>query len=128
MSESLSERRMVENEVVFRRHNENVQQGFDKIKKLAQETSQDFLEPDDDTPLYFYCECSDENCRQRILMKPSEHAKIHKDRYQFVLIPGHETTVIEQVIERTDDYNIVEKFNKPPESVGSLQPTDVDNS
>jgi hypothetical protein len=119
---------MVENEVVFRDHNERVQENFEEIIKLAKESGQEDLIRPDDTALYFYCECSDENCRRRILMKPSVYHAIHKNRRHFVLISGHETKVIERVVQNEADYCVVEKFIKPPESARSLSPTGVDNS
>jgi hypothetical protein len=128
MSDAAEKRHLVENEVVFRQHNERVRSNFDEIKRLAQEAGQEYLIPNDDSPLHFYCECSDENCKKRILMKPSVYHRIHKNRKQFVLVCGHETKLIEQVVRTEDKYCIVEKFNKPPETARKLAPTGVDNS
>jgi len=128
MSESLSERRMVENEVVFRQYNESIGQGFDEIRQLARETDQEHLIPKDDTPLYFYCECSDENCVKRLKIKPSRYTAIHKNRYHFVIVNGHEVANIERIVRKLPGYSIVEKNIEPPETVSSLQPTDIDNS
>lgn len=128
MDESLSIRRMVENEVVFRGYNEQVQKGFDEIKELAHKTNQHSFIYNNDKALHFYCECSDENCRKRIQIKPSRYNKIHQDRNYFVLISGHEVNQIERIIKQEPRFNIVEKFGLPPETVSELQPTDVDNS
>lgn len=128
MSNPLSERRMIENQAVFRRYNEQVQQNFEKIKEVAAETNQEYLIPDDDTPLHFYCECSDENCRERIQMKPSEYSRIHKNRKQFVILNGHEIDTIEQVVLKEKDFWVVKKFVKPSETARLLQPTTADNS
>ncbi len=35
MDESVSDRHMAENEFVFRQYNENVQKGFDELKRMA---------------------------------------------------------------------------------------------
>jgi hypothetical protein len=128
MGESQSQRRMAENEVVFRTYNERVKQNFDEIIKVAKESNQDYLVKTDDTALHFYCECSDENCRQRILLKPSEYNRIHKNRRRFVLVYGHETSVIENIIRREDNYCVVEKHIKPPETSRTLNPTGVNNT
>ena len=128
MTISPSQKRMADNEAVFRHYNEQVGANFDEIVKLAHESGQDDLIRDDDTPLHFYCECSDENCEQRILLKPSAYQKIHKNRRHFILIPGHESTFIEQVIKQKETHSIVEKFVKPSESARTLKPTSVDNS
>lgn len=126
MDESPSDRRMAENEVIFRQKNEKVQQEFEELGKFAKEDGEDFLVPDD-TPLYFYCECSDEKCRERMPIKPSTYRDIHKERDQFVLVNGHENEDIEQVILREKDYCIVKKFIIPPASSDKLNPTDVNN-
>jgi hypothetical protein len=119
---------MMENEVVFRQRNEKVKQTFDEIVEQAKESNQEYLIHTDDTALHFYCECSDENCRRRIQIQPSLYHRIHKNRRCFVLIPGHETNLIERIISNTDTYNIVEKFNTPSESARILSPTNIDNS
>ncbi len=128
MGVSLSQKRMEENEVVFRAHNERVRKNFEAMLQDAKETGQEYLIQNDDTPLHFYCECSDENCRQRILVEPSVYNKIHKNRQRFILVTGHETKIIERVVRQEENYNVVEKYRKPPESVRTLHPTSVDNT
>lgn len=126
-----SERRLAENEVVFRQLNEQVQKGIEETNQLAVEANQ----PEyiitygfDDPPLHFYCECSDENCTKRILINLQEYNEIHKNRNHFTVFPGHEVLRIERLVREEPDFNVVEKIIEPPKSVGELQPTDVDNS
>jgi hypothetical protein len=131
MSLSVSNRRKAENEVIFRRHNENIQKGFDEIKQYAEEDNQKHLIPDNDgIALHFYCECSDENCRLRIPLRTSEYNEIHKNRRQFVIVPGHETSRIEKIVSQEEDYYIVEKSLVPHVSKVSfkaLNTTDTNN-
>jgi hypothetical protein len=127
MSETFSEHRMAENEVIFREYNESVQKGFDELKKIAQEENDKWSIPQSDTPVHFYCECSDENCRERVILLPSRYAEIHKRRDRFVVIPGHQTKTIERVIHKETGYYVVEKLVTPPESASGLQKTDVNN-
>lgn len=127
MNKSTSDRQTGENEVVFRRANERVQQGFHVIKEMAKEDGHDGFVANHNIPLHFYCECSDENCRQRIIMDPLLYENIHADRSKFVIIPGHETDSIEKIITKKPDYFVVKKFIKPPEDVTELKETDVDN-
>lgn len=118
---------MIENEAVFRQQNERVRQNFEEIMQLAQESSQEYLVPVDDTALHFYCECSDGNCRKRILLKPSEYQKIHENRRRFVVLPGHETGEVERIVRFGKKYHVVEKVKRPPEKHLSLKPTPIDN-
>jgi 16S rRNA C1402 (ribose-2'-O) methylase RsmI len=124
----LSERRMVENEAIFRESNEKLQKTFNKLKQIAKEDGQEHLVEELDTALEFYCECSDENCYKRVKLTLSEHTRIHKNRSRFTVIGGHEVDSIEKVIEKKPDYYIVEKYSDPPESPGTLNATSVDNS
>lgn len=123
-----SERRMAENEVVFRQYNESIQDGIDQLTKMALEDGQESHIMAQDMPLHFYCECSDENCTQRIKLTPASYTAIHKKRDHFIIVHGHKSETIERVISVTQDFDIVEKFLMPPESASGLQRTDADNS
>ena len=125
MSKSHSKRRLAENEVIFRQANESVRQGLDELKKKAEKEGD--VVSEDDMPLYFYCECSDESCRKRILLRPSKHKKLHQNSSQFVVLPGHEVREVERVRIETKAYMVVEKYMTPPKKAGKLKPTDVDN-
>ncbi|HUP26205.1 MAG TPA: hypothetical protein VM124_00995 [Candidatus Limnocylindrales bacterium] len=128
MTETLSERRMAKNEAIFREANRRLPENLDKLKQAAVAEGQETLLPDIDIPLHFYCECSDENCRKRIVMKPSEHKALHQNTSQFVIIPGHNVPNIERVMRTTDEYTVIEKYNTPPPAVGKLRATQVDNA
>lgn len=127
-NEKKKDARMAENQVVFRRYNESVQKGFDKLDRIAQEDGQSEYVKHSNSSLHFLCECSDENCRQRVLLRPSKYNEIHLKRNRFVIVCGHEVEHIEQVIEQNDKFCVVEKFTTPPKSSKILNVTDVDNS
>jgi hypothetical protein len=108
-----SERRMVENEKVFRRLNEQVQQGFDQTNALAIEEHQPeyvITLKASDPPLHFYCECSNIKCTDRIRIAPYTYNKIHKRRDHFVVVPGHEVLAIERIVRTTPKFNVIEKL------------------
>ena len=127
MNESLDERRMAANEVIFRQHNERVSDGFEKLQNMAEEHDQDPSEYEDDSNLQFYCECSDENCFGRVSLSPSVYREKHKNRSRFTIIPGHEVGDIERIVEKHNEYFVIEKNITPPESVSKLHKTDVTN-
>lgn len=120
MSESASDRRMAENEVVFRQYNEQFKKFIDGANGHKTE--------DFDKPVGFYCECSDENCTKKVLLKPSRYTEIHKTRDHFVIVCGHETKTIEKIVGEEADFYIVEKFMSLPEEVPGLNATAIDNS
>ena len=119
---------MAENEVVFRQYNERVEEGFAELKRMAEEEGQESLLDDDNSTLHFYCECSDEDCRQRVQLEPSRYKDIHIRRDRFVVVCGHENETIERVVEKTPDYCVIEKLMSPPTVATSLHDTGTDNS
>ena len=128
MADPIPQRRMAENEVYFRQRNENMQQGIDDLKNLAHEQGHDSFIDQSDSSLHFYCECSDENCRERVVVHPSDYDKIHKYRDRFIVVPGHEVPEIEHVVAKTHGYYVVEKDVVTPEVAKNLHETDVDNA
>jgi hypothetical protein len=124
MKQSISEKRWAENEVVFRQANERVIKNISSVKVIAEEDGQqEFTDGMDDIPLLFYCECSNENCHQRISLTTKDYIKHHRSRSQFILIPGHHIPKIERIIKDCGTYIIVEKFMTPPENVTELNIT-----
>jgi len=126
MSDKSSVRRLVENEAIFRQHNEKAAKGLEDLDKLA--AFEGDAAPDTDgLSLKFYCECSDENCRLRIPVKLDEYVSIHRNRARFVVVPGHEVSSLEKVVTKTNEFFVVEKFVAAPEHPEKLNETDVTN-
>lgn len=113
MMKAYSERRLVENELMFREPNEKLAKGFIELKRLAKAEGATDDYPDLDDPLPFYCECADPNCRERIELTPSEYLQLHKQKTQFVILPGHIAPEIERPINVTKKYVVIEKFSVP---------------
>lgn len=131
MGETSSERRLAENEAIFRQINEQVQAGYDETNRLAQEDNQpEFMVSNisGTTPLQFYCECADENCAMRFPISPLEYQEIHQNRKHFTVVPGHEVLSVEKVVARKPAYIVVEKNVQPPEDPKVMHPTSVGNS
>ena len=89
---------LIANEKLFRRRNE-------ALIKVAEFN-------DTRATLEFFCECSDVTCRQIIRLSADDYKKIHNNRRNFILKPGHETSEIESVIETKKSFNIVEKLSE----------------
>lgn len=128
MNISHSERRQIENEMIFRRSNEKVADDLDTLDAMHIEDGNVDLIRNDDLTLEFKCECSDEDCTKRIAMSLETYKDIHTDRNTFVVIPHHEVECIEKVIEEHASYSVVRKDHSVPEPVGALNETNVDNS
>ncbi len=107
---SEAERRLIKNEMKFRKANEKVESELKKLEKMARAEGDHNIIPARDMVLQFLCECSDKKCNERITMTLGEYEELHKGRSHFILISGHETKKIEKVISRQGDYNVVDKF------------------
>ena len=116
-------RRMAQNEMVFREYNERIQRGFDELVQLAKQEGKSELSYDDNAPLHFYCECSDEKCEVRIMLTPRAYAHIHEQRNRFVVVKGHNIPAIERVVHANAHYSVVEKQIELPKSAPGLQDT-----
>ena len=104
MSNLSSKDRLIENEVIFRDVNKNIQE-FIEQEGLAKGKT-----------VPFYCECSRPDCTQRINLTLKDYEKLHKDKKYFVTIVGHEFSEVEKVINKKNNYQLVEKHFIPPKA------------
>lgn len=126
-----SERRLAENEVMFRKLNESIQEGINRTNELALEDNQPehiIKQLNDNQPLFFYCECSDEKCIQRIEIGHQLYNEIHKHRNRFIVSNGHQVVAIERVVSKEPNYMIVEKHLFPPKDVKTFNVSGLDNA
>lgn len=128
MEISLSERRQIENEMIFRRTNEAVGDKLDEIDDYHRDDGNPELVRNEDMLLHFKCECSDENCDARIPIKLSVYQTIHENRDAFIIKLNHQVEAIEKVILTKDGYIVVEKNNSTAEPGKLLNKTSIDNS
>ena len=70
------------------------------------------------------CECADDTCFDHVEMASSEYEAIRQDEARFFVVPRdeHVWPDVERVIERTDDYWIVEKTGKTHDPVQRVDP------
>jgi hypothetical protein len=127
MPNAKSERRLIENEVVFRQLNEEVKKKVIDTNKLAIEDDQEEHVIKFDEPLLFFCECSDENCTERLVMNLQDYSNIHRKRDNFIVVTGHEFDPIEKIIVKGPGFSVVKKNITPPETVKGLKPTNINN-
>ena len=128
MGMPLSERRQIENEMIFRRLNEKVGDDLDHVDVAHIKQDNPELLWDDDVLLNFRCECSDENCDKRIPIKLSLYKKIHENRDTFIIMPQHQVEEIEEVILSEKNYSVVRKNNTTSEPGAKLNSTSINNT
>ena len=96
----LSKRRRVENELVFKQLNQQVKQAAEVM--LPNRQRREF-------PLKFYCECSNESCTERIMIPLEDYAMLHQNIRNFMVLPGHQQSDIEQVVSDQGKFVIAKK-------------------
>jgi hypothetical protein len=102
------ERRLAQNEALFREVNERVSSSGTDRSPAA---SHDYL-----------CECSNPDCTFQITLGASEYEAVRVDPRQFVVLPGHYMPEIEDLVTETDRYWIVRKVGAEGEFVEKLDP------
>ena len=58
----------------------------------------------------FVCECADADCVHRVTAALEEYEDVRAEPTHFLLAPGHHEPAVERVVERTGEYDVVEKF------------------
>ncbi|NUR76371.1 MAG: hypothetical protein HOQ28_08825 [Thermoleophilia bacterium] len=86
------ERRIGLNEAVFREVNEHVE-------SLSQGTD----------ALSIVCECGELSCTERLFVSPAKYEAVRAHAALFLVAPGHVAADVEDVVERSDGFEIVRK-------------------
>ena len=90
--------RQARNEALFREVNERIASLGERAEAWSTEGT-DFL-----------CECGEEGgCGRRVRVPMDVYERVRSQDDRFVVRPGHETPDLEQAVEWTDDYVIVDK-------------------
>jgi hypothetical protein len=90
------EGRLAKNEIFFREANE-----------LAERDAAALVRNVD-----FICECSSAGCIERLMLTREEYEHVRAKGTRFVVVPGHENTSVEHVVEAHSAYAIVEKHGR----------------
>ena len=90
------DRRIGENEAIFRQVNERVSE-LNRSFSLVLDRG-DYL-----------CECGSEDCVERIALTPEEYERVRSEPTQFVVKPGHVAPDVEDVVRSEPEYEIVRK-------------------
>jgi hypothetical protein len=60
----------------------------------------------------FVCECADPDCVHRVTAQLEEYEEVRAEPTRFLLAPHHHEPTVERVVERTSEYDIVEKVER----------------
>jgi hypothetical protein len=58
----------------------------------------------------FECECGNvDGCQEHVVMTLAEYERVRSQKDRFAVLPGHQTAAIEQVVEQSARFLIVDK-------------------
>jgi hypothetical protein len=58
----------------------------------------------------FICECADPQCAHRVTADLEEYEQVRSEGTHFLLATGHHVPEVERVVERTGEFDVVEKI------------------
>lgn len=102
------EKRMAQNEALFREVNERVNELLTNHGVAA---VQEYL-----------CECANADCTFRVPVDPSDYEGVRSDPKQFIVLPLHYTPEVETLVAEHDRYWIVRKSGEAGAFVEHLDP------
>lgn len=72
--------------------------------------------------LTILCECGSGQCDERIALREDQYEQLRRVPTHFAVRPGHEIPDVERVVERHDEFVVVEKFGESPKPAIRLDP------
>lgn len=104
------ERRVGENEALFRKVNERLEQLNETFGFLTNR-------------MEVVCECGNASCAQRLTVPVAEYEALRARGDQFIVAPGHgDPTDLEEVVSQSDEWEVVRK--RPGAPAGLARQTD----
>jgi hypothetical protein len=92
--------RVAMNEATFRRVNEGMEAGQEAQGMLA-----------------FLCECGRLGCNKLVELTRGEYEAVRANSRRFAIIDGHQIEEVEEVVQRTERFIVVEKRGKPESEI-----------
>jgi hypothetical protein len=107
MQERKRAKRIAANEAVFRGVNERIEDLNRAVASFGSNT------------MLVVCECGDINCTERLEVPLERYERVRSDPALFLVARGHEEAEVEEVVERTEDYDVVRKHPGEPERLAA---------
>jgi hypothetical protein len=77
---------------------------------------------EEDSPASFRCECARLGCNELVELTGRAYERVRANPRRFIVLPGHEQSDIEKVVERTPEYVVVEKLDHAAERASLTDP------
>lgn len=67
--------------------------------------------------LTILCECGQKHCLEGVEVEPAVYQRVRSNPLLFFVVPGHDDAAVERVLERTEQFLVVEKSGRAAEVV-----------
>ena len=106
----VTQERVARNEALFREANEGIQEAASTYEVLER--------------IPFICECTDESCRELLVLSMGEYEEIRRNPKHFLSVPGHVRAAqgAAEVVDERGRYTIIEKTGYAGDLVERLDP------
>ena len=102
------QKRMTQNEALFREINERVQDVADSLEV--------------ESVREYFCECANADCTFHVMLTRSQYESVRTDPTQFDVLPQHFTPEVETMVGEFDGYWLVRKTGEAGDYVESIDP------
>lgn len=92
----MREKRLAENQTLFREANERLEQAVEDHVAEAQRVP-------------FLCECANAFCRGRVDLTLEQYSALRARENRFAIVPGHPRVDGERIVEHHEGFHVVEK-------------------
>src|SRR4051812_38708730 len=97
---------------------------FREVNERIHELAEDF-DLRDEVPIL--CECATTDCNERIVLTQAEYDNLRLIPTHFAVLPGHNVTEVERVVEQNERFIVVEKFGESAKAAIRFDPRTRDN-
>jgi len=87
---------------------------FQEVNRQIEKLEESLGQPE---TLTILCECSKKHCLDTLEVEPAVYQRVRSNPLLFFVVPGHEDVQVEQVVDQTRTYLVVEKIGRAAEAL-----------
>jgi hypothetical protein len=96
------------------------------MSRVANEAIEEREDANGNSTIDFLCECSRSDCDQLIELSAGEYRRVRDHPRRFIVMPGHESSDLETIVDDRSGYLVVEKRGKAGALAEAEQPRRLD--
>jgi hypothetical protein len=85
------------------------QSAFREVNERIDDLAESF---DLQEAMAIFCECGTDGCTGQITLSETEYESLRRIPTHFAVLPGHQISTVERVVEQNERYVVVEKFGE----------------